>query len=1161
MSALGSPRRSAPASRPFTLALALTVGLIAALTGTAPALASTPFWQAISEPAPSYLPPGGEGEIIVGVSDLGDAPVSGASTPVSITDRLPAGLSATAITGSVRNGVEVKCPAGSPPPSLTCTFAGVLYPYERLTITVKVKVSSGLAGVPANEVAMEGGQGPEGAPVPAYSSSDKLTVSSEPTPFGLQSYQLSPVNEDGAPATQAGSHPFQLTTTLVMNQTAQREPVALPKDLSFVLPPGFIGNPTAIETCSEGDFVALVLETNLCPPSSVIGVAEVVAYEPIEGILTKTVPVFNLVPARGEPARFGFDVVGKVPIVIDTSVRSGSDYAVVAGVHNATETAGLLSSEVTLWGVPGDEPHDSSRGWECVEGGDYQKEIHKSCPGISEEPPNPFLTLPTSCAADPNSEPVTSTMEADSWAQPGRFLASEYEWLSAAGQPLGFEGCAELPFSPEIDVAPEASSAATPTGLTVRVKVPQASTLEAGGLAEADIRDTTVTLPQGAQLSPSAANGLEACSEAQIGFTGLNAATQTDEFSEQQPSCPQSSKLGAVRIKTPLLSHPLEGSLYLASPAPNGEAGRNPFGSLVSLYLVAEDPVSGVLVKLAGEGQLSEGNLQVSTTFRNAPQVPFEELELELFGGPKASLSTPARCGSYAANASFTPWSGAETLNLSSPPQEFAVTSGAGGSACASGMLPFEPGFLAQSTSAQAGGFTGFDLELSRPDGDQALRGVTMRLPEGVAALLSAVELCSEAQAAADACPAGSLVGEATAVAGLGTEPYVERGGTVYITGPYGGAPFGLEIVTPAVAGPFNLGTVTVRSKLYINPENASVTIVSDPLPTQLRGIPLQLKRVLVNVNRPDFEFNPTNCDPMNIEGTISGAEGASAGVSSRFQVGACQSLPFAPTLSAATNGHASKADGTDFVVTVRSGGIGPGGVAQAGIAKVDLQLPAQLPARLSTLQKACTERAFNTNPASCPEGSDIGAATIHTPVLKSPLAGPAYLVSHGNAAFPDVEFVLQGEGITLVLDGKTQIKDGVTYSKFESAPDAPFTTFETALPAGPHSALTANVPAKDRFSLCGQNLQMPTTITGQNGSVIEQKTKITVQGCAAVKSARAKRLTNRQKLAKALTSCRKRYRHAEHRRLACERLARRRYPTGKTAHKRKHASKSTGKR
>ena len=494
---------------------------------------------------------------------------------------------------------------------------------------------------------------------------------------------------------------------------------------------------------------------------------------------------------------------------------------------------------------------------------------------------------------------------------------------------------------------------------------------------------------------------------------------------------------------------------------------------------------------------------------------------------------------------------------MSSPGEQFAIGAGAEGSACPGAALPFAPSLAAQSESAQAGAFTSFQLELSRPDGEQALSGLSLHMPDGVAALLSAVKLCGEAQASASSCPAASEIGTATAIAGLGPEPYVETGGKVFITGPYDGAPFGLEIVTPAVAGPFNLGFVTVRSTITVDRENASITIDTPSLPTQLRGIPLQLGRVLVSIDRPGFEFNPTNCAAAHIEGAVSGSEGASVGVSAPFRVENCQRLPFHPTLTASTNGKATKANGTDFVVKVTSGGTDSSGVAQAGIAKVDLQLPLQLPARLLTLQKACTERAFAANPASCPEGSDIGAATIHTPVLKSPLAGPAYLVSHGNAAFPDVEFVLQGEGITLVLDGKTQIKHGITYSKFESAPDAPFTTFETTLPAGPHSALTANVPAKDDYSLCGQSLQMPTTITGQNGDVIEQDTRIAVQGCGQVKSAKAKKLTRAQRLALALRACRKKHRHSKAKRLQCEARARKLY---RQANKSKGARKKTKK-
>jgi len=1129
-------------------ALVATIALGAALGGlnASPASADGPWWQAEVEASPTYLPPGGQGELTVAVTNLGDTPIDGATTPVRITDELPAGLKPIAITGSVRNGVEAKCPTGNPPaPPLSCTFVGILNPYERLTITIIVSVEapSGTNTSLPNVVGVEGG----GAP--SDSQTQALMISGETMPFGLQSLAVTATNSDDTPATQAGAQPSQLTTALALNMKpgrGAREPVALPRDVSFDLPPGLIGNPNSVAECDEVDFAALVLETNLCPPSTVVGVATVTAYEPISKLITKTVPVFNLVPAQGEPARLGFEVIGKIPIVIDTAVRSGRDYGVVATVRNATETGGLLSSQVTLWGVPGDPRHNNSRGWECVAGQFFAKQVGKPCPATSAEPATPFLRNPTSCQANPAGEPVTSLVQADSWPSPETFVSSEYTWRGVSGEALGFEGCSAVPFTPQIATSPEEQKASTPTGMTVSVRVPQQSLLEPEKLAQADVRDSMVTLPQGVELSPSAANGLQACSESQIGYEGPGQGGMLD-FSTAKPACPGASKLGTVEVETPLLPNKLTGSLYLASPAPNGEAGVNPFGSLVALYLVAEDPVSGVLVKLAGEGVLNEGTLRVSTTFRSTPQVPFSDLKVHLFGGARASVSTPAFCGDYATEAVFTPWSGTGPVGVASPAGEFGVDAGAGGSACAAGSLAFVPGFAAQSESSQAGGFTNFALEVSHRDGDQALSGVTVTLPPGNAALLSTVELCSAAQAAADSCPAASEIGQAQAVAGLGSEPYVESGGRVFITGPYEGAPFGLEIVTPAVAGPFNLGYVVVRSKIEVNPSTAAITIVTPSLPTQLRGIPLQLKRVLVHVDRPGFEFNPTSCDPMSVEGTIGGAEGASAGVSGPFQVGNCQGLPFSPKLTASVTGHGSKLDGTSFAVNVESGGVGPGGVAQDGIAKVDLQLPLELSSRLPTLQKACLEAVFDANPAGCDEGSVIGYATIHTPVLNSPLTGPAYLVSHGGAEFPDVEFVLQGEGITLVLDGKTNIKAGITYSKFESTPDAPFTRFETTLPAGPHGVLSPNVPEKEDFSLCKQTLAMPTTITAQDGAVIEQNTNVAVAGCTGVLPSKTVKPTRAQLLAKALKAC---HEHKQTRkRQACEKQARKRYAPKKPAH------------
>ncbi len=516
--------------------------------GAAPAFAEEPWWQINAETSPTNFAPGGEGHIFVALSNLGDAPIDGSKSPVVISNELPPGLTATAISAAGKNNTLVACSLAT----LQCTFTGVLHPYQQISVSIAVDVNqpSGMVTSLADHASVEGG----GAA--AVSRTLPIPVSGEVAGFGIESFELSSFNEDGTPATQAGSHPFQLTTTLVLNQTAlndpqeSRFPVKLPKDLSFHLPPGLVGNPNAAEQCTMANFFALVLETNRCSPDSVVGVATVTAHEPLVAkFITVTVPVFNLVPAQGEPARFGFEVIGKIPVVIDTAVRSGRDYGVVVNVKDATETAGLLSSQVTFWGVPGESRHNGARGWECVAGGAFASQVKKACPSTSAEREAPFLTLPTSCAANPAAEPVVSTTQADSWADPGVLLGAEYKWMTSDGQPLGFTGCNSLPFTPAISVTPEQHSASTPTGLSVDVKVPQQTTLQAGALAEADVRDTTVTLPQGVQLSPSAANGLQACSEAQIGFTGFNPSAQINEFNTEDASCPNASKLGTVHIK------------------------------------------------------------------------------------------------------------------------------------------------------------------------------------------------------------------------------------------------------------------------------------------------------------------------------------------------------------------------------------------------------------------------------------------------------------------------------------------------------------------------------------------------------------------------------------------------------------------------------------
>jgi hypothetical protein len=439
----------------------------------------------------------------------------------------------------------------------------------------------------------------------------------------------------------------------------------------------------------------------------------------------------------------------------------------------------------------------------------------------------------------------------------------------------------------------------------------------------------------------------------------------------------------------------------------------------------------------------------------------------------------------------LTPWS-SETLV--EPSSAFAVNAG-----CHAPQ--FNPVFAAGTVDPQAGAFSPLSVSFSRSDQDQSLGGVTIKTPPGLLGILKGVEQCPEPQANQGTCGQGSLIGHTTAAAGAGPDP-VSVGGQVFLTGPYRGAPFGLSILVPAVAGPFNLGTVVVRAAINVDPHTAQITVTSDPLPTILQGIPLLIKTVNVTIDRPGFVFNPTSCEPLSIGGTLTSSQGSSASVSGHFQAANCAALAFKPSFTVSTQAKTSKQNGASLDVKVNY----PSG-AQANIRSVAVTLPKQLPSRLSTIQQACPEAAFDANPASCPAGSNIGIATARTPVLASPVSGPAYLVSHGGAAFPDLVLILQGEGVKLELTGSINIKKSITSSTFASVPDAPISSFELSLPQGPHSGLTAVLPTKAKGNLCGTSLTMPTTITGQNGAQIRQNTKIAVTGCPkAKKKATAKK-------------------------------------------------------
>jgi hypothetical protein len=543
--------------------------------------------------------------------------------------------------------------------------------------------------------------------------------------------------------------------------------------------------------------------------------------------------------------------------------------------------------------------------------------------------------------------------------------------------------------------------------------------------------------------------------------------------------------VGTVRIVTPLLSDPLEGSVYLAAQ------GENPFGTLLALYIVVEG--HGVVVKLAGRIDADPNTGRLTATFDNNPQLPFSNLKVDFFAGDRAALTTPGTCGSSDINVDLSSW--ARPNSSLAQVNALPVTSGPDGSGCVGSLSgqPFAPGFLAGTVSPQAGAFTPFTLSLSRSEGQQNLNGLALRMPAGVLGKLAGVPRCEEPQAAQGACGSGSLIGHVTTGAGSGPSPFY-IGGNVYLTGPYAGGPFGLAIVVHALAGPFDLGNVIVRSRIDVDPRTAQITVTSDPFPRILQGIPLDIRSVNVTIDRDGFIFNPTSCDPMSVTGMVSSTQGVSVPVSNRFQAANCAGLAFRPSFKVSTKAKTSKQSGASLDVWVASG------AGQANIGKVAVSLPKQLPSRLTTIQQACPEATFNQNPASCPVGSNIGVATATTPVLVNPVVGPAYLVSHGGAAFPDLVLILQGEGVTVQLVGSIDIKKGVTSSAFNSVPDVPISTFELTLPQGSHSGLAANLPEKAKGSLCGQGLVMPTTITGQNGAQVKQSTKIAVTGCAKAK-------------------------------------------------------------
>jgi hypothetical protein len=873
--------------------------------------------------------------------------------------------------------------------------------------------------------------------------------------YSVPTFTAEAINRDGTLDTQAGSHPYEAVTNFTFAG-------ADTKDIEVDLPAGFLGNPQATPKCPLNQ---LTNPLNACPADTQVGTVQT-SIDPA-GIT----PVYNLVPEPGKPAEFGFTQLGfAIPVILYGSVRNGGDYGIDVTTPPIAQGRQLTFVHFVFWGVPADPSHDAQR----MEPLSCSVPNFEGFPGCrrgasSGAALTPFLTNPVDCATGP----LSVALKVDSWQYPGHLVTKE-----TAVPPVS--GCDKLTFEPSIAVTPDTTQVDTPTGLTIDIKVPQ--TNAPNQLATPELRNTTLTFPPGMAISPSAADGLAGCTDAQFAVNSGDPA-----------ACPNASQVATVQITTPLLAERLPGQLYLGSPlcSPCSSADTSS-GRVFRVFLQAQ--TQGALIKLAGTVSADPVSGQLTATFDNAPQLPFSDLTIHVKGGSRAAFVNPATCGTQATTSDLTPWSGGPGGSTpdANPSSSFDVDWDGSGGVCPPGPQPFVPSFSAGTEVPLANGFSPFTLTFSRPDGNQPLSAFSMQLPPGLLAMISSVPLCPEPQASQGTCSSDSQIGTTTVGAGSGPHPFF-LGGNVYLTGPYKGAPFGFSAVVPVVAGPYNLGKVVVRGAINVDQHDAHAIITTDPLPQILSGVPTRLRTVSVTLDRPGFMFNPSNCSPQRITATLGGGEGAGAQVSSPFDVGGCQGLPFKPKFSASTSGHTSRANGASLDAKISIGIAG-----EANVRSVKVDLPKQLPSRLTTLQKACPSATFTANPALCPRGSIVGIAKAITPLLAGTLTGPAIFVSHGGEAFPDLEIVLQGEGVRVDLQGSTFIsKAGITSSTFKAVPDVPVDSFELYLPQGPSSALAAN------GNLCRSKLRMPTRIVAQNGAVIVQSTKINVTGCPKATAAR----------------------------------------------------------
>ncbi|HTT93882.1 MAG TPA: hypothetical protein VMF55_04370 [Solirubrobacterales bacterium] len=822
---------------------------------------------------------------------------------------------------------------------------------------------------------------------------------------------------------QAGAHP-DLRTTFTLETLPNNEPLGgTPKDLHVEFPPGFIGAANATPTCPMAQVLSF---SNPCPLGTAVGEFNATLYYfglkfPLSGL------VYNVAPDPGEPAALGFFAL--YPVRLDTGIRSETDYGLTTSSFDLTEGASLIGIDMTLWGVPAD--HNGPGGGKFDTAG-------REYGGPGTSPRRAFFTNPTQCGGGS----LTSGLSMDTWQSPGVFASASYD--------MGpITGCNRLSFAPTIDVRPDTKAAGAPAGLSVDIDVPQNS--DPSGLATPDVKGVTVALPDGMQLSPGSTDGSLGCTDEQIGLHTPGPAT-----------CPDASKIGNVEITTPLLDDPLKGTVFLGSQESSDPAS----GQMFRIFFQAEG--SGVRVKLEGSVKVNPANGQITTTFAANPQLPFEHLELNFNGGPRAVLTTPDTCGTYRTQTEITSYAGGAPVDEA---PSFVIDQNCDRSG-------FTPSLEAGTTNPIGGKYSPFTLTVQRQDGQQNLAAIGVTLPKGLLAKLAGVPLCGDGEAAAGTCGEASRIGSATVASGEGSAPiWVPQPGRpptgVYLAGPYKGAPYSIVTKVPAQSGPFDLGTVVVRSALQVDPTTTQVSAVSDPLPQIVSGVPVYYRTVNLSIDRSDFIVNPTNCEPSQVTSSLTSAGGSKATPSDRFQVADCAALAFAPKLALAFKGGIRRTGHPALTATLTQ----PVG-ENSNIAGTTVILPKSSFIDQAHVRDTCTRVQFNEG--KCPQSSILGTATAWSPLLDKPLTGPVYFRSNGGERrLPDMVADLNGQ-IHVILVGfidskKVGKETSLVRTRFASVPDAPVSKFELRLKGGKrgliqNSADLCKVKPKAEVKMAGQN-------------------------------------------------------------------------------------------